>query len=157
MIISYSVTPYFDHDLVAVTIKGKAIAEVGETVILEGLTEFRPSVVHLKWQKYLDGEYVDIDIHKSKYQGTKNSIRSPKLVLNNLDLEDGGYYRIKFTCTSSVEYSSVHRLRIQPKEGKSSNRIEILIFVLLLIMTSTKQHHNNFKPLPTTCTCINIS
>lgn len=101
---------------VAVTIKGKAIAEVGETVILEGLTEFRPSVVHLKWQKYLDREYVDIDIHKSKYQGTKNSIRSPKLVLNNLDLEDGGYYRIKFTCTSSVEYSSVHRLRIQPKE-----------------------------------------
>lgn len=94
---------------------------MGETVILEGSTKFRPSVIYLKWQKWLDGEYVDINIHKSKYKGSKNSLINPKLVLNDTDLEDGGYYRIKFKWTSSVDYSSVHRLRIQPHKGKANS------------------------------------
>lgn len=99
---------------------------MGETVILEGLTEFHPSVIYLKWQKWLDGEYVDINIHKSKYKGTENSVRNPKLVLNDIDLEDGGYYRIKFKWIYREDYSSVHRLRIQPHKGKPFNKIEIL-------------------------------
>lgn len=99
---------------------------MGETVILEGLTEFHPSVIYLKWQKKLDGEYVDINIHKLKYKGTENSVRNPKLVLNDIDLEDGGYYRIKFNWISGEDYSSVHRLRIQPHKGKPFNKIGIL-------------------------------
>lgn len=107
----------FDFIIVA-TIKGNTVAKCGETVHLEGFNQFFPSIKYLKWQKYINGKYFDIDIHKSKYQGTRNYLPKPMLVINDIELEDGGTYRIEFRRTTEVLYSNVHRIKILPKEGK---------------------------------------
>lgn len=103
---------------VAVNINGRTEAKEGETVILEGTIEFCPSIQYFKWQMQHDGKFIDVNIHKSKYKGTKNCLWNPTLVLNDLGLEDGGAYRIKVKSTTKDVNSNVHRIKILPQNGK---------------------------------------
>lgn len=65
--------------IVAVIINGRTEAEEGETVILEGTVDVCTSIQYIKWQKWHDAEFIDVNIHKSKYIGTKNCLWNPKL------------------------------------------------------------------------------
>lgn len=103
---------------VAVNINGRTEAEEGETVILEGTVEFCPSIQYIKWQMWHYAKFIDVNINKSKYNGTKNCLCNPKLVLNDVDQKDVGAYRIKVKSTTNEKYSNVHRIRILPRNGK---------------------------------------
>lgn len=103
---------------VAVNINGRTEAEEGETVILKGTVEFCPSIQYIKWQMWHYAKFIDVNIHKSKYNGTKICLWNPKLVLNDVDQEDIGAYRIKVKSTTNEEYSNVHRIKILPRNGK---------------------------------------
>lgn len=112
---------------VAVIINGRTDAEEGETIIFEGTVEFCTSIQYVKWQMWHYSKFIDVNIHKSKYNGTKNCLWSPKLVLNNLDQEDKGAYRIKVKSTTNEVYSSVHRIKILPRNGELFHTINILL------------------------------
>lgn len=110
---------------VAVNINGRTEAEEGETVILEGTVEFCPSIQYIKWQMWHNAKFIDVNMHKSKYYGTKNCLWNPKLVLNDVDQQDIGAYRIKVKSTTIEEYSNVHRIKILARNGKSFHIIFI--------------------------------
>lgn len=59
-----------------------------------------------------NAKFIDVNMHKSKYYGTKNCLWNPKLVLNDVDQQDMGAYRIKVKSTTIEEYSNVHRIKI---------------------------------------------
>lgn len=103
---------------VAVNINGRTEVEEGETVILEGTIELCPSIQYIKWQMWHNEKFIDVNMHKSKYNGTKNCLWNPKLVLNDVDQQDIGAYRIKVKSTTIEEYSNVHRIKILPRNGK---------------------------------------
>lgn len=111
---------------IGVPIKGKTEVKVGETVHLEGLIEFCSSVRYLKWQKRHAGNFIDINTQKPKYQGTRNYLPNPKLVINDIELEDGVEYRVKFQRISKTEYSKVHRIKTLPIEGKPCENLNII-------------------------------
>lgn len=115
MFISYIITIGL---FIGVPIKGKTEVKVGETVHLEGLIQFCSSVRYLKWQKRHGENFIDINTQKPKYQGTRNYLPNPKLVINDIELEDGVEYRVKFQRISKTEYSKVHRIKTLPIEGK---------------------------------------
>lgn len=73
-----------------------------------------------------DGEFINVNIHKSKYKGTKNCLWNPTLVLNDFGLEDGGAYRIKVKSTSKDVNSNVHRIKILPQNGKPFYILKII-------------------------------
>lgn len=111
---------------VAVNINGRTEAKEGETVILAGTIECCPSIQYFKWQMRHDGKFIDVNIHKSKYKGTKNCLWNPTLVLNDLGLEDGGAYRIKVKSTTKDVNSNVHRIKILPQNGKPFYILKII-------------------------------
>lgn len=76
------------------------------------------SVKHVNWQKYNNGTFVTIDIRKSKYKGTTTNLQNPDLVLNGIDLRDGGEYRIEVQRTERVDYSNVFAITILDRGGK---------------------------------------
>lgn len=115
---------------VAVIINGRTDAEEGETIVLEGTVEFCTSIQYIKWQMWHYSKFIDVNIHKSKYNGTKNCLWSPKLVLNNVDQEDKGAYRIKVKSTTNEAYSNVHRIQILPRNGKPFHTITIINILL---------------------------
>lgn len=116
-------------NLFVAVINGRTEAEVKETVILEGSIKFCPSVRYIIWQRRQFTKFIDINIHKSKYKGTKNCLQNPRLVLNDVDLDDVGDYRIKVKSTTSVVYSNVHRMKILPQKGKFCDFIKIIHIV----------------------------
>lgn len=119
---------------VAVVINGRAEAEEGETVILEGTIEFCTSIQYIKWQMWHYSKFFDVNIHKSKYKGTKNCLWNPKLVLNDVDQKDIGGYRIKVKSTTNDVYSNVHRIKIVPRIGKPFYIITMINILLGNIM-----------------------
>lgn len=90
----------------------KLTAKVGDTVLLKGHVQNHPSVKNLTWQKFHNGKFVPINIHKSKYEGTTTNTPNPNLVLNGTDLGDGGEYRIEVQRTNGIDYSNVCGIEI---------------------------------------------
>lgn len=117
--------------LIAVIIKGRTEAEEGETVNLEGTIKVCPYIQYFKWQMWHDGKFIDVNIHKSKYKGTKNCLWNPRLILNDVGLEDGGAYRIKVKSTTNDVYSKTHRINILPRNGKHCDDIITINNILL--------------------------
>lgn len=115
--------------VVVVFINGRKEAEEDETVILKGVIEFCPSVQYFKWQMRHDGKFIDVNIHKSKYKGTKMCLWNPTLVINGVGLEDGGDYRLKVKLTTKNKKSNVHRIEILPRNGKPFYFITIINIV----------------------------
>lgn len=99
-----------------IQIKGEDLENVktGATISLTGTVQFHHSVKCLKWQKYFKGQFIDINIHKSKYKGTTTNLQSPKLVINDVDQEDEIDYRLEVQRASSTEYSNVQKVQILP-------------------------------------------
>lgn len=93
---------------------------------MTGTVQFHHSVNYVKWQKYHNGQFVDINIHKSKYQGTTNNLQSPKLVINDVDQDDEIDYRLEVQRTNSTEYSNVQKIQILPSPA-------IGMFVIFII------------------------
>lgn len=60
---------------------------------------------HIKWQKYHNGEFIDIKINEPKYKGTTATVENPELVLNDIDLSDGVEYRVLYMTDEKVECS----------------------------------------------------
>lgn len=73
---------------------------------------------NLSWQKYHNGKFVPINIHKPKYEGTTTNIPNPNLVLNGIDLGDGGEYRIEVQTTKGIDYSNICGVEILHRGGK---------------------------------------
>lgn len=97
-----------------IQIQGEGLGSVktGATICLTGTVQFQHSVKCLKWQKYYNGQFVYINIHKSKYQGTTDNRQNPKLVINDVNQEDEIYYRLEVQRASSTEYSNVKKVQI---------------------------------------------
>lgn len=85
---------------------------------MKGHLQNHRSVQNINWQKYHNGTFVTIDIHKSKYKGTTTNLPNPELVLNGIDLRDGGEYRIEVQRNGRVHYSNVHAIAILDRGGK---------------------------------------
>lgn len=79
----------------AITIKETDPVNVGDTILLEGEVQFHHSLRSIKWQKSLRGNFVDINIHKSKYDGTQNDLKNPKLLIHDVDTDDEVDYRLE--------------------------------------------------------------
>lgn len=103
-----------------IQIQGQNLEKVktGATISLTGTVQFHQSVKFLKWQKYYNGQFVDINIHKPKYQGTTNNLQNPELVINDVDQDDEIVYRLQVQRTNSTEYSNVQKVQILPSLEK---------------------------------------
>lgn len=89
----------------------------GDTVRLKGILHFHHSIKYLKWQKYQNGKFVDINIHNLRYRGSTNALQNPELVINDVDTEDAVKYRIEVQTTESTEYSNEGYVKIIPGTG----------------------------------------
>lgn len=89
----------------------------GDTVHLKGVLHFHHSIKYLKWQKYHNGKFVDINIHNPRYRGSTNALQTPELVINDVDTEDAVKYRIKVQTSESKEYSNEEYVKISPGKG----------------------------------------
>lgn len=79
---------------------------------------FCPFTKYLKWQKYINGEYVDINIHKPKYKGSTYDLRNPSLVIHNLEEEDEVEYRLEIFTKAGKAYSNVFSLKLERVSGE---------------------------------------
>lgn len=98
--------------IIKIQIEGQGTAQVGDVVCLTGNVEFHPSVKYLRWQKYHNGYFVDININKSKYQGSTKNLQNPKLVINDVDQDDEADYRLEVQLAKSTQYSNVRNVKI---------------------------------------------
>lgn len=73
---------------------------------------------YVKWQKYFNKTFVDINIHKTKYLGTTNVLQNPELVINDVDADDEVEYRLEVQLTNSKEYSNIGTIKMTGKRGK---------------------------------------
>lgn len=81
---------------------------------------FNPSIRFLKWQKYMyqNGEYIDIDIHKTKYTGSLNTLQDPVLQIRDIDKGDETKYRLQVRTTNITSYSEECCLKVLPISGE---------------------------------------
>ena len=101
-----------------VWIEGPNCVHEKQTVQFKGNVRFSSSIKYLKWQKYQNGVYVDIIIHKSKYAGSSNGLQNPKLVIHDIDAEDEVDYRLKVQLRKSTIYSNVFSFNVTSLSGK---------------------------------------
>lgn len=107
----------------AITIKETDPVNVGDTILLEGEVQFHHTLRSIKWQKSLRGNFVDINIHKSKYDGTQNDLKNPKLLIHEVDTDDEVDYRLEVQRSKTTEYSNIQRLITKSFKGESSRRV----------------------------------
>lgn len=86
--------------------------------MLEGIVQFNKSIKYLKWQKYHNGEYVDINIHLSKYKGTTASLQYPVLQIHEFDVDDDVFYRLAVVMVRTTKYSEHRRIILLPMNGE---------------------------------------
>lgn len=98
--------------------KQTTIVSERDTAYLKGMVRFHHSIRYVKWQKCLNENFVDIDVHKPKYLGTTNVLQKPELIINDVDAEDQVQYRLEVQMTKSKEYSNVGTLKIIQSKGK---------------------------------------
>lgn len=89
--------------------------------------EFHPSVKYLKWQKYHNGYFVDININKSKYQGSTKNLENSKLVINDVDQDDEADYRLEVHLAKSTQYSNVLNVKILSSEALGENFFSLFL------------------------------
>lgn len=111
----------------AITIKETDPVNVGDTILLEGEVQFHHSLRSIKWQKSLRGNFVDINIHKSKYDGTQNDLKNPKLLIHDVDTDDEVDYRLEVQRSKTTEFSNIHRLITKTLKGESLMRVFSLV------------------------------
>lgn len=102
-------------------VEGTATISERATAHLKGKLNFHSSVKYLKWQKFYNGGYIDIDIHKPKYKGSSNALKDPNLVINNVDVEDEADYRLEVDTRRFPVYSNVWSLKVFHILGKVLN------------------------------------
>lgn len=99
-------------------IEGPDCVQEKQTVQLKGTVQFCSSLKYLKWQKYQNGFFVDINIHKPKYAGSSNDLQNPKLKIHDMDKEDEVDYRLKVELKNSINYSNVCNFKVTYLSGK---------------------------------------
>lgn len=106
-----------------VRIKGQKTVKQGQKAVLEGIVQFHKSIKYLKWQKYHNGEYFDINIHSSKFKGTTTSLQNPVLQIHEFDVDDDVPYRLVVVMVDRTKYSDHQRIRLihKPTEGEFAN------------------------------------
>lgn len=90
----------------------------GGTVNIKGTVHFNHSIKYIKWQKYHDGQFVDVDIHNLRYKGSTNALQNPELVINDVDTDDAVGYRLKVQMTESKAHSNEKYIKIIPDTGR---------------------------------------
>ena len=95
-----------------VRIEGTTTISEKESAHLKGKFNFHSSVKYLKWQKFHDGRFIDIDIHYPKYKGSSNDLKNPNLVIKNVNAEDEVDYRLEVETRRFPVYSNVWRLKV---------------------------------------------
>lgn len=100
--------------------------------MLEGIVKFNKSIKYLKWQKYHNGEYFDINIHSSKYKGTTTSLHNPVLQIHEFDVDDDVLYRLAVVMFDRTKYSDHQRIRIlhKPIKGEFANSVKYFVLSL---------------------------
>lgn len=89
--------------------------------------EFHPSVKYLKWQKYHNSYFVDIDINKSKYQGSTKNLQNPKLVINDVDQDDEADYRLEVQLAKSSQHSNIRNVKILSSTALGENYFSLVL------------------------------
>lgn len=87
---------------------------------LKGKVPFCSSIKYLKWQKYFNGKYIDININKKKYAGSTNEFPNPKLIIHDIYKDDETKYRLQVESTTLTAYSDDCCLKILPNTGQMS-------------------------------------
>lgn len=86
--------------------------------MLEGIVQFNKSIKYIKWQKYRNGEYVDINIHLSKYKGTTTSLQNPVLQIHEFDADDDVFYRLAVVMVHATKFSEHRKIILLPINGE---------------------------------------
>ena len=102
-----------------VGIEGMEIIAKGEAAHFSGKVQFHPNLKHLKWQKYRNDRYIDIEIRNQKYHGSTNELRNPKLEIHNVDSDDETKYRLEVKTDLSTIHSNAISLRVILHPGKN--------------------------------------
>ena len=118
-----------------ISFEGSANIKAGETARVNGKVKFHPSIQLVKWQKYHNNRYIDINIHKPKYKGSTNDIANPILEIHDFDTEDEVTYRLEVITKQFKIQSYVHRLE--------SFRISGAVFSFQAFLTSC---HPSVRP-----------
>lgn len=102
----------FFNTFVAVKITGKETIYEGDTAHFSGMVQFHPKIKHIKWQKYQNDTYIDIDIRTRKYEGSTNDLRNPKLHIHNVNQHDEVKYTLEVKRDCFTVHSNLISLRV---------------------------------------------
>ena len=111
-------------------ITGTDTVHEGETAYFFGKVHFHKSLRHLKWQKYQNDGYIDIDVHKEKYKGSKNDLENPNLEVHQVNAEDEVKYRLEVKTKSFTVYSNTITLKVFSVSGEFIIITKFLFFSL---------------------------
>lgn len=117
-----------------VWIEGTETVHEGETASFCGKVHFHKSMRHLKWQKYQNDGYIDINVHNEKYEGSKNDLENPKLKVHKVNAEDEVKYRLEIKTNSFTKYSNTITLKVTSISGEF---IFIILFFYLFRWTTS--------------------
>lgn len=95
-----------------VFIEGENVVNEGDTAHFKGEVPFRPSLTCVKWQKYQNKEYKDINMNEDKYSGSANDLKRPILKINKACPNDEAEYRLKVVAGGISTYSTVYNLKV---------------------------------------------
>ena len=95
-----------------VSIEGEDVVNEGDTALLKGEVTFHPFLKCVKWQKYQNKEYKDININEEKYLGSANDLKRPILKINKAGPNDEVEYRLKVVAGGISTYSRVCNLKV---------------------------------------------
>ena len=99
----------------------------GETAFFCGKVHFHKSMRYLKWQKYKNDRYINIDhdVHKEKYKRSKNYFKNSNLKGHKVNAEDEVKHRLEVKTKSFTIYSFTVTLKLFSVSCKFINIILI--------------------------------
>lgn len=100
-----------------VCVEEEKVVNEGDTAQFKGKVPFSSSLKCVKWQRYQNRKYKDINIHKKKYWGSVNGLKNPILKINKAGPDDEVEYRLKVETEEGSTYSTVCSLRVLPILG----------------------------------------
>lgn len=104
--------------LLEVQIEGPDIVCKGTTALVKGNVKFCRTVRYIKWKKYQNNEFLDINIHKTKYNGSSNDLKNPVLRILDFDVDDEFEYVLEVDTGRYRVHSNACTLKVMDTSGE---------------------------------------
>ncbi|XP_062606078.1 uncharacterized protein LOC134267884 [Saccostrea cucullata] len=106
------------------------MVSIGGSETLQGKVKSYPKPVTLQWIKIRTSADIKLDIKSHKYQGSKDHLRKPTLMINNIDLNDYGIYILNVKNIKGTANSKEIKLDIEEEGiGDFSNQDKLMDYL----------------------------